>query len=34
MKHQEDFCIIQPKIHDNAVYFARTTLLNSLDIVG
>ena len=30
MKYQGVFCIMQLKIHNNAVYFACTTLLNSL----
>lgn len=30
MKHQEAFCIMRQEIKNNAVYFACTTLLNSL----
>ena len=33
MKYQGAFCIMQLKIHDDAVYFVRTALLNSSGIV-
>lgn len=33
MKYQGGFCIMQLKIHDNAVYFSRVEFLHSSSIV-